>query len=76
MLDDALEEKEGGGREHIGMVVIRGNAVVMLEVSLASSTMVTVALTHSRHSTVSTQTSTREEDIEAGLFNKEHMNNT
>jgi hypothetical protein len=32
VLDDALEEKAGGQRDPIGMVVIRGNAVVMLEV--------------------------------------------
>ncbi|KAJ8108002.1 hypothetical protein OPT61_g8481 [Boeremia exigua] len=31
VLDDALEEKAGGEKERIGMVVIRGNAVVMLE---------------------------------------------
>lgn len=31
VLDDATEEKAGGARDHIGMVVIRGNAVVMLE---------------------------------------------
>jgi small nuclear ribonucleoprotein G len=32
VLDDALEEKPGGVKDSIGMVVIRGNAVVMLEV--------------------------------------------
>ena len=32
VLDDALEEKAGGEKVRIGMVVIRGNAVVMLEV--------------------------------------------
>jgi small nuclear ribonucleoprotein G len=32
VLDDALEEKPGGEKVRIGMVVIRGNAVVMLEV--------------------------------------------
>jgi hypothetical protein len=32
VLDDALEEKAGGEKVSIGMVVIRGNAVVMLEV--------------------------------------------
>lgn len=32
MLDDAVEEKKDGGKERLGMVVIRGNAVVMLEV--------------------------------------------
>jgi small nuclear ribonucleoprotein G len=31
VLDDAVEEKAGGERERIGMVVIRGNSVVMLE---------------------------------------------
>jgi hypothetical protein len=32
VLDDAVEEKPGNVRDPIGMVVIRGNAVVMLEV--------------------------------------------
>jgi small nuclear ribonucleoprotein G len=32
VLDDAVEEKPGNVRDAIGMVVIRGNAVVMLEV--------------------------------------------
>jgi small nuclear ribonucleoprotein G len=32
VLDEALEEKPGGEKVRIGMVVIRGNAVVMLEV--------------------------------------------
>ena len=32
MLDDAVEEKAGGEKVRIGMVVIRGNSVVMLEV--------------------------------------------
>lgn len=31
VLDDAVEEKKDGGKERLGMVVIRGNAVVMLE---------------------------------------------
>ncbi|KAF2118350.1 hypothetical protein BDV96DRAFT_462177, partial [Lophiotrema nucula] len=31
VLDEALEEKPGGEKNRIGMVVIRGNAVVMLE---------------------------------------------
>ena len=31
VLDDAVEEKAGGERERLGMVVIRGNSVVMLE---------------------------------------------
>jgi small nuclear ribonucleoprotein G len=34
VLDDALEEKAGGEKVRIGMVVIRGNAVVMLEVRI------------------------------------------
>lgn len=32
VLDEALEERPGGEKVRIGMVVIRGNAVVMLEV--------------------------------------------
>lgn len=32
VLDDALEERAGGEKVRIGMVVIRGNSVVMLEV--------------------------------------------
>ncbi|KIW32729.1 uncharacterized protein PV07_04257 [Cladophialophora immunda] len=31
VLDEAIEEKAGGERERLGMVVIRGNSVVMLE---------------------------------------------
>ncbi|KAF2186850.1 LSM-domain-containing protein [Zopfia rhizophila CBS 207.26] len=31
VLEDAVEERSGGERIPIGMVVIRGNAVVMLE---------------------------------------------
>ncbi|KAF9736027.1 hypothetical protein PMIN06_002566 [Paraphaeosphaeria minitans] len=31
VLDEAVEEKKDGGKERLGMVVIRGNAVVMLE---------------------------------------------
>jgi len=31
VLDDAVEEKPGGERERLGMVVVRGNSVVMLE---------------------------------------------
>ncbi|KAF4343208.1 small nuclear ribonucleo G [Fusarium beomiforme] len=31
VLDEAVEEKEGGEKQRIGMVVIRGNSVVMLE---------------------------------------------
>lgn len=37
VLDDALEEKAGGEKVRIGMVVIRGNAVVMLEVRFKTS---------------------------------------
>jgi hypothetical protein len=32
VLDEAVEEKAGGEKVRIGMVVIRGNSVVMLEV--------------------------------------------
>merc|ERR1712098_1001369 len=31
VLDDAVEEKDGGEKVRLGMVVIRGNSVVMLE---------------------------------------------
>ncbi|TAQ90126.1 hypothetical protein B7494_g1529 [Chlorociboria aeruginascens] len=31
VLDDAVEEKDGGEKIRLGMVVIRGNSVVMLE---------------------------------------------
>jgi len=31
VLDDAIEEKDGGEKVRIGQVVIRGNSVVMLE---------------------------------------------
>ena len=34
VLDEAYEEKAGGEKVRIGMVVIRGNSVVMLEVRL------------------------------------------
>jgi hypothetical protein len=37
VLDDAVEEKPGNVRDPIGMVVIRGNAVVMLEVRVPST---------------------------------------
>ena len=33
VLDEAVEEKAGGEKVRLGMVVIRGNSVVMLEVS-------------------------------------------
>jgi small nuclear ribonucleoprotein G len=32
VLDEAVEEKANGDKVQIGMVVIRGNSVVMLEV--------------------------------------------
>jgi small nuclear ribonucleoprotein G len=31
VLDDAIEEKDDGAKVPIGMVVIRGNSVVMIE---------------------------------------------
>ncbi|KAL1958053.1 hypothetical protein VTO42DRAFT_5265 [Malbranchea cinnamomea] len=31
VLDEAVEEKNGGEKVNLGMVVIRGNSVVMLE---------------------------------------------
>jgi small nuclear ribonucleoprotein G len=34
VLDDAVEEKPNGEKVRIGMVVIRGNSVVMLEVRM------------------------------------------
>lgn len=34
VLDEAVEEKAGGEKVRLGMVVIRGNSVVMLEVGL------------------------------------------
>ena len=34
VLDDAVEERDGGEKERIGTVVVRGNSVVMLEVRL------------------------------------------
>jgi small nuclear ribonucleoprotein G len=37
VLDEAVEEKAGGEKVRLGMVVIRGNSVVMLEVSGAIS---------------------------------------
>lgn len=33
VLDEAVEEKKDGTKERIGMVVIRGNSVVLIEVS-------------------------------------------
>ena len=32
VLDDAVEERDGGEKERIGTIVVRGNSVVMLEV--------------------------------------------
>jgi len=43
VLDEAVEEKAGGEKVRLGMVVIRGNSVVMLEVSDRSSTSHTTA---------------------------------
>jgi small nuclear ribonucleoprotein G len=40
VLDDALEEKPGGEKVRIGMVVIRGNAVVMLEVRVSARSFI------------------------------------
>ncbi len=34
VLDDTVEEKDSGEKEPIGTVVIRGNSVIMLEVSV------------------------------------------
>lgn len=34
VLDDAVELKDGGEKTKLGMVVIRGNTIVMMEVSL------------------------------------------
>jgi hypothetical protein len=48
VLDDALEEKAGGEKSRIGMVVIRGNSVVMIEVRTFESLVMWVWLT--RHS--------------------------
>jgi hypothetical protein len=65
VLDDALEEKPGGEKARIGMVVIRGNAVVMLEVWRCRSNKLkshVAMLMLRRHSIGSTQTSTREAD--------------
>lgn len=60
VLDEALEEKAGGEKVRIGMVVIRGNAVVMLEVrSLESFKRFEQKLIVHRHSTASTRMSLR-----------------
>lgn len=40
VLDDAVEEKEGGEKVRIGTIVIRGNSVVMLEVRPTSHEIV------------------------------------
>ncbi|KAL1603956.1 Serine/threonine-protein kinase smg1 [Paraconiothyrium brasiliense] len=46
VLDEALEEKKDGGKERLGMVVIRGNAVVMLEVRISiSASAIAISLT-------------------------------
>ena len=59
VLDDATEEKAGGARDHIGMVVIRGNAVVMLEVRIVTTAQSgPKANQTTRHLTASTPTST------------------
>lgn len=34
VLDEAVEEKKDGGKERLGMVVIRGNSVVLIEVRM------------------------------------------
>lgn len=64
VLDEALEEKAGGEKTRIGMVVIRGNAVVMLEVRIlsTSSHIAIMADTIRRPLTVSTRTSPRSDD--------------
>lgn len=40
VLDEAVEEKAGGEKVRLGMVVIRGNSVVMLEVGPHSRSLV------------------------------------
>lgn len=66
MLDDALEEKPGGEKVRIGMVVIRGNAVVMLEArnspSIDLETRTRRLILCHRHSIGSTQTNIKEVD--------------
>jgi hypothetical protein len=62
VLDEALEEKAGGEKVRIGMVVIRGNAVVMLEVQISKPHAVYIfalKLTVHRLSTALTKTSLR-----------------
>ena len=39
VLDEAVEEKPGGERVRLGMVVIRGNSVVMLEVCFIATAL-------------------------------------
>lgn len=57
VLDEALEEKPGGEKVRIGMVVIRGNAVVMLEVRKSTNYHKRIVADLAiRHSTASTQT--------------------
>ena len=50
VLDDAVEEKPDGKRERIGMVVIRGNSVVMLEVGVLRTRWERFVLTDNRPS--------------------------
>jgi uncharacterized membrane protein len=60
VLDEALEEKAGGEKVRIGMVVIRGNAVVMLEVRIPKSIYLsTLKLTVHRRLTALTKMSLR-----------------
>ena len=61
VLDEAVEEKAGGERVRLGMVVIRGNSVIMLEVGAISLQIMGIKLTRScyRHSSAS-------EEIETG----------
>lgn len=40
VLDEALEEKPNGEKVRIGMVVIRGNSVVMIEVRIPGTTII------------------------------------
>lgn len=37
VLDEAVEERKDGGKERLGMVVIRGNSVVLIEVRARKS---------------------------------------
>lgn len=63
VLDDAIEEKPGGEKVRIGMVVIRGNAVVMLEVRrICTPKRITEVNVRLRHSIASTRTYPRSAD--------------